>query len=417
MFNGCSNLKTVGKISFTNVNPTQIERTQSGKDRLMSFSEMFRGCSSLTSDIDFDSGGIAIGGLRDSFNGCKFVKNIKLPNLAHTNNNLDLIGLCAGCSSLISIDFSRTGTFATTDKINCAYIFSGCKSLTTITEGFDPDNMPEGHTNESAYNYAFSNCQSLVPYYKLVNENGRYCRRETYYNCKSMNIPSNVTIDFVIKYITTTWDNYWNDTFRLDSQITTATMNLRLSDAMKNVSADSNGYVNSFAFVANSVFGGCNNLETLNINIEDLKPFKFKEGIRLSNDSWNDGGEYRVVNLKKIVFNADLVENIKPNWMSFDNFMNGGKIEYIENYPLGVISSDISMSANFKNITWSGKITTSYDKSYLKSAYMPQSCLDDFLMNHLGTPAENASISLGSNKSRASAEALAAATAKGWTIR
>ena len=232
-----------------------------------------------------------------------------------------------------------------------------------------------------------------------------------------MNIPSNVTIDLVIKYITNDWRNYWSDTFRLDPQITTATINLRLSDAMKNASPDSDGYVNSHSFVANSLFAGCNNLETLNINFEDIKPFKFKEGIRLATEGWNDGSEYRLINLKKLVFNADLFKNIKPNWMSFGGFMNGGKIEYIENYPLNVINDDISMSVNFKNITWSGQITTSYNKEYLKSTYMPQSCLNDFLMNHLGTAATDAILTLGSNKSRASAEALAAATAKGWTIK
>lgn len=418
MFDGCSNLKTVGKISFTNVNPTQIKKTQSATDNLMYFSNMFRGCSSLTSDIDFDSGGILIGGLDDAFNSCSLVKNIKLPNLANTNYNLRLGGLCAGCSSLISIDFSRTGTFTATDKIYCRYIFSNCKSLTTITEGFDPDNMPEKYNSEEAYDYAFSNCQSLVPYYKLVNKNGRYCRRQTYYNCKSMNIPSNITIDRVVRYITTGWGPNCGDTFRLDPQITTATLNIRLSDEMKNASPDSDGYVNSYVLLAEGLFAGCNNLETLNINIEDLKPFKFKEGIKLTNDSWNDGNSYNLVNLKKVVFNVDLIENTKPNWMPFGNIMNGGKIEYVENYPLGVIGDDdISMSSNFKNITWKGQITTSYDKNYLKSTYMPQSCLNDFLMNHLGTAAENASINLGSNKSRASAEALAAATAKGWTIR
>lgn len=415
MFNGCNNLKTVGKISFTNVNPTQIQNTQSASDYLMNLSYMFNGCSSLTSDIDFDSGGIAIQSLANGFNGCKFVKNIKLPNLAHTNAALYLDGLCNNCDSLLSIDFSRTGTFTATDKIKCGYIFSQCRLLNTIIEGFDPNNMPEGFDDEFGYDYAFNDCQSLTQYYKLLNKNGKYNRRQTYYNCNSMNIPNNIIIDIVIRYITTGWWGYCNDTFRLDQQIKTGTINLRLSDAMKKVSPDPDGYVNSHSLTAESLFAGCNNLETLNINIDDIKPFKYKTNISLSNQNYNNT-ECRLLNLKKVVFNSDLIENIGPNRINFYNIMNGGKLEYVENYPLNIINDEITMSENFKNITWSGKITTSYNKNYLKSVYMPQSCLDDFLINHLGTAEPDAVLTLASNKSRASAEALSAATSKGWNI-
>ena len=412
-FYNCNKLQTIGKIQFINTNSSQITKTETDSTYLMIFGDIFRNCSSLTSDIDIDTGGIAIGSLTNAFNGCKNVKNIILPKIAHINNTALLDGMCYGCSSLEIVDFSRTGLFNPTDKVNCNTMFAYCRKLTTITSGFDPDNMPAA-SNETSYNSTFDYCTSLVPFYNVLN--GNRALKYTYRHCLSMNIPSNIVKDINFIYVDYGWyaESYNRGTFYNDPQIINATINFKLSDKMKNITPGPNGYVSTRGFDATSIFAGCENLETLTINIDNLKPFNFGN-ISFSNIDQNDGTKISLPKLKRVTFNEDLKDNINGNWIRFDNIMNTSSLEYVDNYPLGIIGETPSITTNFKNITWQGKISSNYNKDYLKSAYLPQSCLNDFLMNHLDTVTDK-TLTLGTNKSRASEEALAAAVAKGWTI-
>ena len=414
-FYDCSKLQTIGKIKFINANSSQITKTETAPSNLMGFDRIFAGCGSLVSDIDIDTGGIAISSLVYAFNWCTNIKNIKLPKIAHTNSSVNLEGLCNNCSSLETIDFSRTGVFASNDNVYCNDTFVGCTKLATIISGFDPDNMPIGNTKEVCYNETFNRCKSLVSFYNVSNC-WKYVLNRTYCDCQSMNIPSKITIDAVVTYVNSNGyiEGRHDATYRYDPQIVNATINFRLSDKMKQLTPDDSGYVNAGEFYCCNVFAGCKNIETLAINVDDVKPFKFKN-IYFSNESWNDGLSFNLPKLKRITFNADLITNINGNWINFSNIMNTSSLEYVDNYPLGVIGVDPTIDANFKNITWQGKISDNYNREYLKKTYLPQSCLNDFLMNHLDTVTDK-TLTLGSNKSRASEEALAAAVAKGWTI-
>lgn len=416
LFRDCNKLETIGKIKFINVNSSQIAKTETASGKLIDFRGMFRGCTALTSDIDIDTGGIAIGSLSDTFNSCKNIKNIKLPKIAHTNATINLISMCSACSSLETIDFSRTGVFNPTDKINCYDMFKNCKKLTTIINGFTPDNMPKA-LNEASYNGTFYNCESLVPFYNVLKSS--YSLRWTYHNCLSMNIPSNIVRDIVCNYVDCGHrvESYREGTFYNDPQIINGTINFKLSDEMKKLTPDESGYVSSKQFNAQNIFAACKNLETLSINIDNLKPFKFDGCINFEFTSQNDGVNFKVEKLKKISFNADLITNRNGNKIGIRNILNINSLEYVDNYPLGTLytEEDLNITSKFKNITWQGKISNNYNVNYLKSTYLPQSCLNDFLMNHLDTVTDK-TLTLGSNKSRASEEALAAAVAKGWTI-
>ena len=420
-FNGCSNLETVGNIKFINVNQDQITTIRNNttkKDRSFRFHNMFNGCTKLKA-INFDTGGFPAYDLTGFVNGCSSIESIVVPEIIMNNNmNATLESAFASCSNLKTIDFSKTGTFKSTDKISLYKAFSGCKSLTNIIQGPDPDNMPTALTGMNTYDETFSGCKSLVTYYKLPHD-GRYFLYATYMNCQSMNIPEN--IDFTIKwwYKSDRLDGGDNTnieyTYYNDQQIKTATINCGLSDKMKALTPDDNGYVNSYLFKANNIFRKCDNINTLTINIlEEMKTWKFVRPIDLSISYSNNSDDYLLRGLKRLSFNSGVVENLGPNNIYIDHTIPN-TLEYIDNYPLGHFTIDFSISSVFKSATWDGQLTESLNKNFIKSSYMPVSCLEDLINNHLAE-VEGKTLTLGNNKTRVSESVLLTATNKGWTI-
>ena len=417
-FCNCSNLESVGKISYINPNQTQIDSWMTTeKGNALKSHSFFSGCSKLTGEIDFNTNGLPIEHLNSMFSGCSNITSIKMPTILHNNSKsgVNMASTFRSCNKLEKIDFSRTGYFSSTDIVNCDSTFNGCNKLTTIIEGFDPDNMPFGNTSGATYNGTFCNCNLLSTFYKIP-DGDKYYIGDTYLKCKTMQIPETVTRTIKWDYKSDPgsnwWDNQRSQTFMGCPQIKTANVIIDLTDKMKALTPDSDGYVHSYSFPAERLFCDCENLRTWNITINDISSWKFTNGIVLYNK--NDDYTYKKIQLTKLTFNSQIYDNLGENYINLMNTISPS-IEYIENYPVGKIQENTSLSEAFKNITWVGELTSNFNNNMLKSSYMPQSCLNDFLMNHLDTVTDK-TLTLGGNKSRASEEALAAAVAKGWTI-
>lgn len=416
----CSSLRTVGKIQIINVPQSQIDKLNQRQDnwRACSFANVFDSCTSLESDLDIDFGGLPVTSVDDMFYNCKKVKSIKMPKLS--NLGVSLKECFFGCDKLTTIDFTRNGYFSDTDKVYAKSAFNGCISLTSIIEGFNPTAMPIGNANISrdSYNHTFRRCSSLTTYYQLPDDGLMFYLYETYAGAKNMQLPESVTHNVVWNYksesTTSGWDRGRSGTYIQIDSIKNGTIVCKLSDNMKNLEPDSNGYVNSFVLESEDVFRGCENLETLSIVIEDISNWKFTQGVSLSNGN-SEITAINLPNLKKIIFNKDMKTNLGPNRVSIGNIIPN-TIEYIENYPLNAISNDnMSLTSSFKSITWSGELTNDFNKNFMKSTYMPTACLEDLFNNHLAT-VSGKTIRLGANKNKLSSDILLAATNKGWTI-
>ena len=184
---------------------------------------------------------------------------------------------------------------------------------------------------------------------------------------------------------------------------------------MKALTPDDNGYVNSLIFKANDIFRKCDNINTLTINIlEEMKTWKFVRAIELSISHSNNSDDYFLRGLKRLSFNSGVVENLGPNNINIDHTIPN-TLEYIDNFPLGHYNYDIALTSVFKSVTWDGQLTTSLNKNFIKSSYMPVSCLEDLINNHLAE-VEGKTLTLGNNKKRVSESVLLNATNKGWTI-
>lgn len=115
MFNGCSNLTSLDVRNFNTSNVT-------------SMTNMFNGCKNLTSiDVsNFDTSKVAT--MTGLFNGCKNLTSIDMRNFNTSKANY-IDRMFYGCQNLTSIDISNFDTSKVTDMSN---MFSGCQKLTNI---------------------------------------------------------------------------------------------------------------------------------------------------------------------------------------------------------------------------------------------------------------------------------------------
>lgn len=421
-FEGCSNLETLGNIKFINVNPDQITKIKNSlnKERGLRLDNMFNGCKKLKA-INLDTGGLPVINLPNFMRDCSTVENIIMPEILLNNKqNVDISYAFCNCTNLKTIDFSKNDFFNSTDIIYFKSTFDGCKSLTSIIKGLDPDNVPVGHKNSECYDAIFSYCNSLQTFYKIPTD-GRYYLSWAYANCTSMNIPENIIYDIKWKYKSSKLDSgddviQRNYTYYNDQQIKTVTINCGLSDEMKALAPDDNGYVNTRSYFATNLFKKCNSITTLTINIEeDIKKWKIVRAINLSITYDQDSSNYYLRSLSRLSFNSGVVENLGVNTIQLDSTIFADTLEYIDNYPLGHFTTDFSITSVFKSVTWDGQLTTSLNKNFIKSSYMPVSCLEDLINNHLAE-VEGKTLTLGDNKKRVSESVLLNATNKGWTI-
>ncbi len=149
MFAGCSSLTSLDLSGFDTHNVTDM-------------SSMFDNCSSLTSlDLSsFETKNVT--DMRGMFSRCSSLTSLDLSNF-NTENVLYMgsaiygaftyCGMFDGCSSLTSLDLSN---FNTPRLMGMGYMFSGCSSLTSLDlSGFDTHNVTD-------MNNMFSGCSSFT---------------------------------------------------------------------------------------------------------------------------------------------------------------------------------------------------------------------------------------------------------------
>ena len=138
-FDGCSKLTTISGIENL--------KTQNVTD----MSNMFRGCSSLTSlDLSsFNTQNVTY--MYAMFHGCSSLTSLNLSSF-NTQNVTNMSNMFYGCSSLTSLDLS---SFNTQNVISMGYMFYGCSSLTSLNlSSFNTQNMTDMRC-------MFSGCSSL----------------------------------------------------------------------------------------------------------------------------------------------------------------------------------------------------------------------------------------------------------------
>lgn len=127
-FYGFSKLTTIEGIEYLNTSD------------VASMSEMFRGCSSLTSlDVsNFNTQNVTT--VRAMFYDCKCLTSLDVSNF-NTQNVTDMYHMFSGCKSLTSLDVSKFDTQNVTDM---NFMFSNCSALTSLDlSNFDTQNVTD----------------------------------------------------------------------------------------------------------------------------------------------------------------------------------------------------------------------------------------------------------------------------------
>ncbi|MBQ3624780.1 MAG: BspA family leucine-rich repeat surface protein [Prevotella sp.] len=115
-FSECTNLKQIKGIEYLNT------------EEMTDMSEMFLGCSSLTS-LDLSSFNTEkVTDMNWMFSGCKSLTSLDVSNF-NTENVTNMGGMFNYCSSLTSLDLSSFNTANVTDM---SWMFRGCGALTSL---------------------------------------------------------------------------------------------------------------------------------------------------------------------------------------------------------------------------------------------------------------------------------------------
>ena len=162
MFNGCSGLTSLNTSNWNTSNVTKMN-------------SMFGGCSKLTSlDLsNFDTS--KVNNMINMFHSCKSLTSLDLSNF-NTSNITMTFSMFANCSSLTSLDLSNFNTSNVTDM---RYMFQNCSSLTSL----DLSNLNTSKVTQTSG--MFVNCSSLKDI-GLV-----YCNASTVNTITSL-LPKNV---------------------------------------------------------------------------------------------------------------------------------------------------------------------------------------------------------------------------------
>ena len=191
MFRGCSSLTTAPALPTTTLASGCYSHMFYGCTSLTTAPElpattlanncyeyMFRDCKSLTVAPELPATTLAAECYYNMFNGCNSLTTA--PELPATT----LASSCYsfmfyGCTSLTTAPALPTTTLAS----GCyKYMFNGCKSLTTAPE------LPATKLAYNCYEFMFSNCTNLttapaLPATKLAN----YCYQSMFYGCSKLN--------------------------------------------------------------------------------------------------------------------------------------------------------------------------------------------------------------------------------------
>ena len=139
MFSGCSALTSLDLSNFDTSNVTRMDA-------------MFYGCINLTSlDLsNFDTSKVM--NMTAMFQGCSSLTSLNLSNF-DTSRVANMSSMFSGCSALTSLDLSN---FDTSSVTNMNYMFDGCSSLTSL-------DLSNFNTRNVKYMYEmFDGCSSLT---------------------------------------------------------------------------------------------------------------------------------------------------------------------------------------------------------------------------------------------------------------
>ena len=224
-------------------------------------SEMFSGCSSLTS---LDLSGFKTGNavyLDNMFSGCSNLTNLDLSGF-NTDNVTDMGDMFIGCSSLTSLDLS---TFNTENVTRMSAMFAGCSSLTSLDlSTFNTEKVTE-------MGGMFSNCSSL----KSLDLSGFRPRNVTQIQSMFSGCSSLTNID--LRNFSTDNATNMNAMFAYCSALTNLDLSSLKTDNVSDMSLmfygcssltdlDLRGFNTEKTYSMESMFSGCSNLTNLNMS-------------------------------------------------------------------------------------------------------------------------------------------------------
>ena len=111
------------------------------------------------------------------FSNCYSLKSINIQSIELTDGQR-YTEMFSGCSSLTSIDLSKSDKIATSLSIAFNDIFKNCPKLNQI----------------QFFKYSSSDCRNI--FNKNISESGTISLTETYGKCQKNNIPSNWTLNY-----------------------------------------------------------------------------------------------------------------------------------------------------------------------------------------------------------------------------
>ena len=196
MFSGCSALTSLDLSKFNTQNVTDMRSMFSDCSSLTSLDlsnfdtqsvkkmdYMFSGCSKLTllNLSKFNTQNVT--GMYGMFSGCSGLTSLDLSNF-NTQNVTGMTSMFSGCSCLTSLDLSK---FDTQKVTTMGYMFKGCSALTTIyvsnkfvttnvdfgTDMFSGCTLLKGATvyDDNKTNHTYANYETGY-FTKLVGKNG-----------------------------------------------------------------------------------------------------------------------------------------------------------------------------------------------------------------------------------------------------
>ena len=144
------------KYNIKNNNNNKLKIVLKGIDKVTNMSDMFRGCSSLSSLPDISKWNTNnINNMSGMF--CRCLSLSSLPDISkwNTYNITNMSGMFIGCSSLSSLpDISKWNTNNIT---NMSYMFWGCLSLSSL-----PDISKWNTNNITNMSNMFYECSNII---------------------------------------------------------------------------------------------------------------------------------------------------------------------------------------------------------------------------------------------------------------
>lgn len=197
LFNGCSVLTSAPDLPSNTLPDNSYENMFRNCSRLTSapslpatklakscYLFMFSGCSALTKAPDLPAENVPASAYNLMFSNCSSLEEMPLIS-AKTVEELGMAGMFAECSNLSKVNDLYVETF--TGNNNCARMFQKCTSLTTAPK------LSVKVLTESCYLGMFEGCENLTSASELpATEVPTSCYNGMFKNCTSLRIAPNL---------------------------------------------------------------------------------------------------------------------------------------------------------------------------------------------------------------------------------